>query len=119
MTMDAITADTEAGEGELTFEAELEHPPEQVWRALTKPALLDAWLPEGPAVSRELLEADPPHSVRYAWRDGRGDPPLESEVIFRVDAAPGGTRLTVIHGGLTTARPANDLAPAWSLKCAA
>ena len=119
MTRNETASDAEAGEGELTFEAELDHPPEQVWRALTEPALLDAWLPEGPAVSRELLEADPPHSVRYAWRDGRGEPPLDSEVIFLVDATPGGSRLTVIHGGLAARAPANDAAPAWSLKCAA
>lgn len=119
MTLDETEAGLRAGDGDLIFEAELEHPPEQVWRALTEPALLDAWLPEGPAVSRELLDADPPHSVRYAWRDERGEPPLDSEVTFRVQATPGGSRLTVIHGGLSARAPANDVTPAWSLKCAA
>ncbi|HEX7761573.1 MAG TPA: SRPBCC domain-containing protein [Caulobacteraceae bacterium] len=108
-------------EGDLTFEAELDHPPEKVWRALTEPALLGAWLPEGPEISREVVEADAPNVVRYAWRDGAGDPPLESEVTFVLRPIPTGTHLTVIHGGLGVRQlePANANAPAWSLKCAA
>jgi len=113
----------EATEGELAFEAELEHPPEKVWRALTEPHLLDAWLParppNGPQVDREVVEADPPHTLRWAWRDGAGEPPLDSEVTITLVPTPGGTRLTVIHTGLRQVAPANSNTPAWSLKCAA
>ena len=116
-----MSADDLILQDELTFEADLEHPPEQVWRALTQPDLLSAWLPEGPDVSRALVEADPPNVVRYAWRDAAGDPPLESEVTFVLRPSPGGTHLTVIHGGLSVRQPlpANSNTAAWSLKCAA
>ena len=106
-------------DGELAFEAELEHPPEKVWRALTEPHLLDAWLPAAPHVDREVVEADPPRSLRWTWRDGAGEPPLESEVTITLAPTPGGTRLTVIHIGLRQAVPANSNTPTWSLKCAA
>ena len=100
----------------LTFEADLNQPPETVRRALTEPALVDAWLPADPAISRELVE-NRPDLVRYAWRDERGDPPLQSEVRFVLPPTPGGTHLTVIHGGLT--RPAADPAATFNLKMAA
>lgn len=105
--------------GELAFEAELEHPPEKVWRALTEPHLLDAWLPNAPRTEREVVEADPPRTLRWAWRDGAGEPPLDSEVTITLVPTPGGTRLTVIHTGLRQIAPANSNIPAWSLKCAA
>lgn len=112
--------DDEAGQaGELAFEAELEHPPEKVWRALTQPHLLDAWLPARPQTEREVVVADPPRTLRWAWRDGAGEPPLDSEVTITLVPTPAGTRLTVIHSGLRQAIPANSDTPTWSLKCAA
>ncbi|MGA0601582.1 SRPBCC family protein [Caulobacter sp. KR2-114] len=122
MIADKMVANDD-GEGDLAFEAELDHPPEKVWRALTESHLLDAWLPPGPPggpqVTREVVEADPPHTLRWAWRDGGGDPPLDSEVTITLVPTPGGARLTVIHTGLRPAVPANSNTPAWSLKCAA
>lgn len=115
----AANDDGEDHDAELAFEAELEHSPEKVWRALTEPHLLDAWLPASPQVDREVVEADPPHVLRWAWRDGAGQPPLESEVTITLVPTPGGTRLTVIHTGLRQVAPANSNTPTWSLKCAA
>ncbi len=115
----AANDDSADDTGELAFEAELEHPPEKVWRALTQPHLLDAWLPATPQVDREVVEADPPHTLRWAWRDGAGGTPLDSEVTITLVPTPGGTRLTVIHSGPRQAAPANSNTPAWSLKCAA
>jgi uncharacterized protein YndB with AHSA1/START domain len=103
----------------VTYEADLDHPPEQVWRALTEAELLDRWLPARPEVSREVVEADPPRTIRWAWRDGAGVPPLDSEVTITLVPTPAGTHLTVIHGGLGQPAPANTNTPAWSLKCAA
>ncbi|HWA64166.1 MAG TPA: SRPBCC domain-containing protein [Caulobacteraceae bacterium] len=82
---------------DLTFEADLDHPPETVWRALTQPDLLAAWLPANDdAGPGEVIAEDPPHSISYAWRDGADA--REQAVTFIVDARPGGSRLTIIHG---------------------
>ncbi|CCV07089.1 Activator of Hsp90 ATPase 1 family protein (fragment) [Mesorhizobium metallidurans STM 2683] len=69
----------------LAFECELPDPPEKVWRALTEPRLLAAWLmpndiePEigsrfafaGPdaRIDCEILEAEPGRLLRYSWRE--------------------------------------------------
>lgn len=85
----------------LTFEADLDQPPETVRRALTEPELVAQWLPSDPAVTHEVVE-NSPDLVRYAWRDERGDPPLQSEVRFVMIPTRTGTHLTVVHGGLAT-----------------
>jgi len=58
----------------LTFDFDLDAPPEKVWRALTVPAFVDRWLtPDEPAGSRsaktvvaEVIEADAPRRVHDA-----------------------------------------------------
>jgi len=107
-------------EAPLSFECELPDPPEKVWRALTEPELLAAWLmpndirPEagrrfafaGPDVPIEcqVLEAEPGKLLRYSWRErSRAEaadrlPVFESVVTFRLECtASGGTRLTIVH----------------------
>ena len=80
----------------VVVEVELDEPPAQVWRALTEPALRDAWLTQGdPDLACEVLEADPERSIRYGWRDG-GAP--GGEVIVEIaPAAGGGTRFRLVH----------------------
>lgn len=90
----------------LVFECDLEEPPEKVWRALTEPELLQAWLQEmGPArTDYEILTAEPHRTLRYRWRDresGAGDSgDREVHSVVTVELAPGeagGTHLRLTH----------------------
>jgi uncharacterized protein YndB with AHSA1/START domain len=86
----------------LVFECDFEEPPEKVWRALTEPRLLEAWLKtddqprntpcEKEAAVRqplsaparvqgqigssryEILTAEPHRLLRYGWRDRQSGP---------------------------------------------
>ncbi|MGK9236718.1 SRPBCC domain-containing protein [Inquilinus limosus] len=113
----------------VTVDCELDHPPEKVWRALTEPDLLGAWLlPNdartgigraeegrrftlrgGPGAEKpidcEVLAAEPPRLLRYSWRGRDGDSDaggraLDTVVTFTLDrTAAGGTRLRIVHSG--------------------
>jgi len=101
-------------------------PPEQVWRALTDPALIPRWTstgaggrPEGFAttvgarfryvaksrpgwsgiVECVVLESDEPRLLRYSWADPGGGE--VTEVAYRLDPREGGTRFTYEHTGFT------------------
>lgn len=108
----------------LNFECELADPPEKVWRALTEPELLAAWMmmpnditpevgsrfafdrSEAP-IECEILEAEPGRLLRYSWRERRGggrderlDNPLDSIVTFTLArTVSGGTHLRIVHDG--------------------
>jgi uncharacterized protein YndB with AHSA1/START domain len=101
----------------IVVDCDLDEPPETVWRALTTPALLAAWLAEGdiraevghrfalaPETGRvecEVLEADPGNRLKISWceRDEAGAP-IESEVtIVLTPTINGGTRLRLVHDG--------------------
>ncbi|HEV2443252.1 MAG TPA: SRPBCC domain-containing protein [Steroidobacteraceae bacterium] len=85
----------------LVFECDFEEPPEKVWRALTEPELLEAWLEaddspthsagdrvtqpalapdpveRAPSVEYEIVAAEPHRLLRYRWRErdtGSGRP---------------------------------------------
>ena len=100
--------------------------PEQVWRALTDPALIPRWTstgaggrPEGFAtavgtkfryvakpkpgwsgiVECEVLESDEPRLLRYSWADPGGGE--RTEVAYRLEPWEDGTRLTYEHTGFT------------------
>ena len=104
----------------LRIERDYPHPPSLVWRALTEPALLEAWLMKNdfraerghrftmktdPApgfdgiVRCEVLDIDPPRSMRWSWRGGQ----LDTEVRFvlepRIVFAREGTHLILEHQG--------------------
>lgn len=98
----------------IVVECDLPEPPEKVWRALTVPELVAAWLspndikPEAGArfgvqddgsnqrVECEVLAADPPNLIRYTWRAGG----LDSVVTFQLaETGAGGTHLRLIHSG--------------------
>ena len=91
----------------LVFECDLEEPPEKVWRALTEPELLEAWLKnaEPTRTDYEILTAEPHRTLRYRWRDresGAGDSgDREVQSVVTVELAPGetgGTHLRLTHG---------------------
>ena len=90
-------------------ECDLPETPEKVWKALTDPALLAAWLPE--VVASEVLAAEPNRLLCYRWRPGDGDQdavgrPVDSVVTFELTGTDtGGTHLRVDHRVLAAVLP--------------
>jgi uncharacterized protein YndB with AHSA1/START domain len=82
----------------LVFEAELDAPPEKVWRAIATPELREAWLGEPEAGSAEIVRADPGERLDLAWPTQDGDS-LVSFVIGNGEG--GGTHLTIVHRALS------------------
>lgn len=122
----------------IEFEYDLAEPPEKVWRALTVPDLLAAWMmpndispdignrfafagPDAP-IECEILDAEPERLLRYSWRErsqpggaarqGPLDRPLDSIVTFTLArTVSGGTHLRIVHDGFArTAMPAIAMA---------
>ncbi|CAN5525573.1 SRPBCC domain-containing protein [soil metagenome] len=112
-TTDASQTDT------ISFEFELKHSPEKVWRAITDPKLLSEWLQPvvdlklelGAAfklqtkpypgwdgiVSCRMLEIDAPRKISYAWVVG--DMGLDTVVTFTLTRTDSGTRLSLVQSG--------------------
>jgi uncharacterized protein YndB with AHSA1/START domain len=101
----------------ITFEFDLSHPPEKVWRALTDPKLLAEWLLpvvglklergaeftfktqpypgwDG-TVSCRLLELEAPRRISYTW----AVPFLDTVVTFTLTPTATGTRLSLVQSG--------------------
>jgi uncharacterized protein YndB with AHSA1/START domain len=102
----------------LSFEFDLHHLPEKVWRALTDPALLAEWLL--PVVGLELepgsafmfktqpypgwdgtvncrvLEIEAQRKLRYTWVVGEM---LDTVVTFTLTPTASGTRLSLVQSG--------------------
>jgi uncharacterized protein YndB with AHSA1/START domain len=102
----------------LSFEFDLSHPPEKVWRALTDPELLAQWLLpvtglklqpgatftfktqpypgwDG-TVNCRLLESEPQRTLRYTWTVGEL---LDTVVTFTLTPTASGTRLSLVQSG--------------------
>jgi uncharacterized protein YndB with AHSA1/START domain len=103
----------------ISFDFELPHAPEKVWRALTDPELLTEWLlpvvdldfdlapgseftlrtQSQPGwdgtVSCEILEVDPRQKLSYAWRV----PFLDTVVTFTLTPTASGTHLSIVQSG--------------------
>ncbi|MES2123381.1 MAG: SRPBCC domain-containing protein [Gemmatimonadota bacterium] len=102
----------------ISFEIDLAHPPEKVWRALTEPALLSEWLlpvfdlqlTPGSAfrfktqpypgwdgtVDCRMLVIDPPRRLRYAWVVGEM---LDTVVTFTLTPTSSGCSLSIVQTG--------------------
>ena len=103
----------------ITFEFDLPHAPEKVWRALTDPVLLTEWLlpvvelrlEPGAAftfktqphpgwdgiVNCRILESDAPRTLSYAWVVG--DMAIDTVVTFTLAPTASGTRLSLVQSG--------------------
>ncbi len=103
--------------GVVSFEFDLAHAPEKVWRALTDPDLLAKWLlpaidhslepgqaftfmaPPQPGwdgiVNCQNLDIKPPRTLRYAWTVGD----LETIVSFTLEPTEYGTLLRLVQSG--------------------
>lgn len=103
----------------ISFEFDLPHAPEKVWRALTEPDLLAEWLL--PVIGFELepnaaftfktqaypgwdgtvncrfLEIEPLRKLSYTWTV----PFLNTVVTFTLTPTPLGTRLGLVQSGFT------------------
>jgi uncharacterized protein YndB with AHSA1/START domain len=101
----------------LSFEFDLAHSPEKVWRALTEPELLAEWLlpviglklEPGAAfmfktqpypgwdgtVNCRLVEIEAPRKISYTW----SVPFLDTVVTFTLAPTASGTRLSLVQSG--------------------
>jgi uncharacterized protein YndB with AHSA1/START domain len=119
-----MSEDTKA----IVVEYDLPHPPAKVWRALTDPALVTAWLMQTDLVAEvgrrftfrshpigewdgvvhcEVLEVDEPKRFAYSWRGGSGSSQLDTIVTWTLEPTSSGTRLKLVHSGFV---PMNTLA---------
>jgi uncharacterized protein YndB with AHSA1/START domain len=97
------------GPAEVVFERRFEAPRERVWRALTDPDELAAWLAPAEIDAREggsvvlkfsdgvergtITELREPEVIAYTWNEGKTD----SLVRFELEPDDGGTRLRLRH----------------------
>jgi uncharacterized protein YndB with AHSA1/START domain len=101
----------------LSFEFDLHHSPEKVWRALTDPVLLAEWLlpvvglklepgaaftlkaPPQPGwdgiVNCRILEIEAHKKISYAWVVGD----IDTVVTFTLTPTAAGTRLSLLQSG--------------------
>ena len=101
----------------ISFEFDLPHAPEKVWRALTEPELLAEWLlpvldlqlePNAAftfktqaypgwdgTVNCRFLEIEPLRKLSYTW----AVPFLDTVVTFTLTPTPLGTRLSLVQSG--------------------
>ena len=101
----------------ISFEFDLHHAPEKVWRALTDPALLTEWLlpvvelelePGAPfafkappqpgwdgVVHCRILEIDAHRKLSYSWVVGD----VDTIVTFALTPTANGTRLSLVQSG--------------------
>ena len=103
----------------LSFEFDLPHSPQKIWRALTDPALLAEWLlpvidlklERGAAftfktqphpgwdgiVNCRMVEIDPHKKLSYTWVVG--DMVIDTVVTFTLTPTASGTRLSLVQSG--------------------
>jgi uncharacterized protein YndB with AHSA1/START domain len=115
MTATDTTANSQTDS--ISFEFDLQHPPEKVWRALTDPALLAEWLlpvfdfrlDAGAAfmfktqpypgwdgsVNCRMLQVEPRKKLSYAWVAGD----IDTVVTFTLSPTAAGTRLSLVQSG--------------------
>jgi len=122
---------------ELDFERVYPHPVDKVWRALTEPAALAAWLMDNDFVAREgqvfsmwcedgaggtdhyactVLALEPPNRMLWSWVLDGSQREGETFVEFRLQATDTATRLTVRHSGDRDRRTVEKFKGGWPAK---
>lgn len=95
----------------VVVEREMPYPPEKIWRALTQPHLIEAWLMKTDfqpladhrfslhgdwgSVACRVLELEPNQTLSYTW-DAMG---LESVVVWTLTPSGAGTLLRMEQSG--------------------
>ncbi|HET9440488.1 MAG TPA: SRPBCC domain-containing protein [Longimicrobiales bacterium] len=117
--MNLIDTTARAQTDSISFDFDLQHAPEKVWRALTDPVLLAEWLlpvvelklERGAAftfkaqpqpgwdgmVNCRILEAEVHKKLSYTWVVG--DDWLDTVVTFTLTPTASGTRLSLVQSG--------------------
>lgn len=126
---------TEKGQGDaISFEFDLRHVPQKVWRALTDPALLAEWLlpvadyalEQGKAftfrrppiggwdgtVNCRMLEIEEHRKLSYVWRAGDF---VDTILTFTLTPTTAGTRLSLVQSGFTQKQNAGGARYGWTL----
>jgi uncharacterized protein YndB with AHSA1/START domain len=104
----------------VVVEREFPHPPEKVWRALTEPYLIEAWLMKndfepvaghrftlrgdwGGVLDCEVRTVDTNKTLSYTWNFPNDDPAfhLESVVTFTLTPTAAGTLLRMEQSGFS------------------
>ncbi len=75
----------------VVVEREIPHPPEKIWRALTRGGVLDC----------EVLAVEPNRTLSYTWNFAHDDPAyaLQSVVTFTLTPTRTGTQLRMEQSG--------------------
>jgi len=109
----------------ISFDLDLPHRPEKVWRALTDPALLAEWLlptvgfkpergtsftlqaPPQPGwdgiVDCRIIDLEPPTRLSYRWVVGE----LDTTVDFTLTPSAAGSRLLIVQSGFKEGQKKN------------
>jgi uncharacterized protein YndB with AHSA1/START domain len=98
------------------IEKEMPHPPEKIWRALTKGSLIKEWLMDNDfepnvghsfkfrstrvpnwdgVINGEVLVVEPDKKLSYSW----GTMGMESVVVWTLAATSSGTMVRMEHSG--------------------
>ncbi|WP_353979513.1 SRPBCC domain-containing protein [Salinicola endophyticus] len=102
---------------EIVHECDLDHPLEQVWKAVTAPALLTRWIGFTPSsidasqggIDYRIVETQAPERVWLDWHDPATDQPDSTVLIELTPLSPSRTRLRLTHRpGVAMQRAAND-----------
>jgi uncharacterized protein YndB with AHSA1/START domain len=111
----------------LTFELDLHHQPEKVWRAITDPELLSEWLLPATGIKLEpgcaftfktqpypgwdgtvhckMMAIEANRKLQYSW--AVGDMTLDTVVTFVLTPTPQGTKLLLTQSGFKPAQKQN------------
>lgn len=129
---------TTAVQDKIERQVVLKATPERVWRALTDIKEFAQWFGvtirsgefkpgarvectsvlddcAGELFFFDVIRMDAPHTLVWRWHPGFKDPAMDyskeplTEVVFRLEAAEGGTRLTIVESGFDKIRPERRL----------
>jgi len=125
--------------GRIIASVEIAAPPEQTFRALASPEVVDWWVNPGvfdttewtgevkvggwwraSGIARgkpytlegEFLEVDPPRRLVHTWHLV-GAPGGPSIVTYLLEPIPGGTRLTINHSGIVSPEQGDNTTVGW------